>query len=111
MSDIFTDAFDAIATALADMATATIRRGDETPIDGVLCQGLDRMRAQDDYGRIIGINGSVRLKTSEEPSPLFTEGDILDVTLDADSVTTTVRVIGRISSGGITRLTVQAEYE
>jgi len=107
---LFTDAFDAVAATITE-AVADLKRGTTTVAD-VLCSGVDRMRTQDEYGRIIGLSASVVYKSSAEPSAKpINEGDLVTLDFDDDRPNETARVMGRKESGGVVRLILQSEFD
>lgn len=112
---IATDAFNAIydSAETVGLLRCKIRIG-RTVIAKAICAGLAITRENTDEGQFGGIDANVRLLAADEPGGEIAIGTVHEVLKEgADEKTgwIKVRVGGRISIGGITRLVLEAEHE
>lgn len=105
-------AFNAIYTALAD-ARCQIRIG-RTVVARALCAGIGTLRQSTDEGQFGGVDANVRLLTADEPGGEIKIGTVIEVLPNGANEKTgwvKVRVGGRVTTGGLTRLILEAEHE
>jgi len=109
MSNIFTDAFDAIGGALGDAAKATMnyRTGS---MSVAFASGVEGMHVTDETGSMIGKTATARYKLVDDPAVAIKERDMVTI-IAGDAPAQSMRVVGRFDSAGLVRLTLIAEFE
>jgi len=84
---------------------------DRLTIERCTLAGLGKVRESTDYGQIDSITGDVRLRASDEPTGGVEIGIKIQIKQYGKPDWQKVRVLGRYTQGGVTRLTVEAVNE
>ena len=109
-----TDAFNSVYDAL-EIAQCQIRIG-RVVIEKAMCSGIDILRTTTDEGQYGAVAANVRLLTADEeiamdPETKIDNGTVIEILQNGKTEWQSVRVGGRNTVGGITRLTLEAVNE
>jgi hypothetical protein len=108
MSDIGTEAFDAIYEELPEVrATATFGR---TDVARCLCAGVGQTRNPTEIGAGIEYDVSLRIVATDEPAKEAALGLTVKVTAHGETNPTTYRIVGRRAVGGIINFSLEYQH-
>jgi hypothetical protein len=108
MSNPFTTAFDAALAVLGTPAQATLTRSGDDPFTVMYAAGTEGLTAVDESGRLIEKTATARFKLADDLSTPLAEGDLVTIAA-GDAPALDLRVIGRMDTAGLVRLSLVAE--
>ncbi len=101
--------FAAVYAALTD-ARCQVRVG-RSIVERALCAGIDVVRESTERGQYGRIDANVRILSADEPGGEIKTGTVIEVLQEGQTAWRKVRVGGRHTIGGVTRLSIEAVHE
>ena len=86
---------------------AEIRKGRDV-IAEVLCSGIEKTRVDSEYGQAVGTGISARYLATADVGVAI--GDAIEIRMSGATAWSKFRAVSRMDTGGVVRLTLEAEF-